>query len=93
MNSEHVDGKNKGKVFLFALSTCQWCKKTRALLEELEIEYDYVYVDLTGGDERKEVVGELKKWNSAISFPTIVINDKDTIIGFEEDQIKAKFDN
>jgi glutaredoxin len=92
MNSEHVDGKDKGKVFLFALSTCQWCKKTRELLEELEVEYDYVYVDLTTGDERDEVVKELKKWNPAISFPTIVINDVDTIIGFEEDEIKAKFE-
>jgi glutaredoxin len=92
MNSEHVDGKDKGKVFLFALSTCQWCKKTRALLEELEVGYDYIYVDLTTGNERDEVVKELEKWNPAISFPTIVINDEDTIIGFEEDKIKAKFE-
>ena len=36
---EHVEGKNKGEVVLFALSTCGWCKKTRMLLEELGIEF------------------------------------------------------
>ncbi|GAA5819706.1 MAG: glutaredoxin family protein [Methanobrevibacter sp. CfCl-M3] len=92
MKLEHVDGKNKGKVILFALSTCQWCKKTRMLLEELKTEYDYIYVDLTSGSERDEVVNELEKWNPDISFPTIVIDDKDTIIGYEVDKIKEKFE-
>jgi glutaredoxin len=92
MKLEHVDGENKGKVILFALSTCQWCRKTRMLLEELKTEYDYIYVDLTSGPERDEVVNELEKWNPDISFPTIVIDDKDIIIGYEVDKIKAKFE-
>ncbi|WP_409199917.1 glutaredoxin family protein [Methanobrevibacter sp. DSM 116169] len=91
MKLEHVDGQNKGKVVLFALSTCGWCKKTRMLLEELEVEYDYVYVDLTEGEERDEVISELQKWNEDLSFPTMVINDDKVIIGFKEDEIKAEF--
>ncbi|KZX12062.1 glutaredoxin family protein [Methanobrevibacter filiformis] len=91
MNLEHINGENKGNVLLFALSTCQWCKKTRALLETLNVEYDYVYVDLTSGEERDEVITELEKWNENLSFPTIVINEKDVIIGFEEDIIKKTF--
>ncbi|MDR0912841.1 MAG: glutaredoxin family protein [Methanobrevibacter sp.] len=91
MELTHVDGTNKGDVLLFALSTCQWCKKTRALLEELDVEYDYVYVDLTMGDERKEVINELEKWNPSLSFPTIVINKEKTIIGFKEEEIKEVF--
>jgi glutaredoxin len=90
MNLQHVNGENKGKVVLFALSTCQWCKKTRMLLEDLGVEYDYIYVDLTEGPEREEAIEEEKKYNSDVSFPTMVINDSDVIIGFEEDQIKAK---
>jgi glutaredoxin len=90
MNLDHVDGENRGEVLLFALSTCQWCRKTRALLEEINVAYDYIYVDLTEGAERDETVEELEKWNPSVSFPTIVI-DKDpekTIIGFEEDKIR-----
>lgn len=65
-------------------------KKTRMLIENLGVEYNYIYVDLTNGDEREEAVETLKQYNPDISFPTLVINDTDTIIGFEEDKIKAK---
>ena len=88
MPMQHVDGENKGKLVLFALSTCQWCKKTRMLIEELGTEYDYIYVDLLNGDERTEIVEEIKKWNPQLSFPTLVINDEKVIVGFKEDEIK-----
>lgn len=88
MPMEHVDGENKGKITLFALSTCQWCRKTRALLEELKVGYDYIYVDLLTGDERNEVIEEVKKYNSQLSFPTLVLDDEKTIVGFNEEGIR-----
>lgn len=88
MIMEHVGGQNKGKLVLFALSTCGWCKKTRELIEELNAAYEYIYVDLLKGKEREEVVDMLKKWNPQVSFPTLVINDMKIIIGFKEDEIK-----
>lgn len=87
---EHVEGKNKGKVVLFALSTCGWCKKTRMLLEELGIDFKYIYVDLLTGDERSEVINEVQKWNPQLSFPTVVINNEDVITGFKEEEIREK---
>ncbi len=84
----HVDGKNKGKVMLYALSTCGWCKKTKALLGELGVEYDYTDVDLLKGAEQDTVVKEIMKWNPESNFPTIVINAKKCIIGFKEDEIR-----
>lgn len=88
MPMQHVDGENKGKVVLFALSTCGWCRKTRMLLEDLGVEYEYIYVDLLEGDERNNVVEEVKKWNSQLSFPTLVIDDDKTIVGFNEEGIR-----
>ena len=88
MAIEHVDGKNKGKVMLYALSTCGWCKKTRELLAELGVEYDYVYVDLLSGEEQNAVVKEVMKFNPACNFPTLVIDGKKCIIGFKEDDIR-----
>ncbi len=90
MKFEQVNGKNKGKVVLFALSTCGWCRKTRMLLEDIGIEFKYIYVDLTSGDEREEVVNEVKKYNPQLSFPTVVINDKDVIVGFKANEIREK---
>jgi len=83
MIMEHVGGQNKGKLVLFALSTCGWCKKTRELIEEFNAAYEYIYVDLLKGKEREEVVDMLKKWNPQVSFPTLVINDMKIIIGFK----------
>ena len=87
---KHIKGDQKGKIVLYALSTCQWCRKTKELLKNLNIEYYYVDLDMTEGKEREELLGELKKYNPDCSFPTIVIDDSDFIIGFDEDKIKEK---
>jgi len=88
MKIEHVKGENKGKIMLYALSTCVWCKKTKKLLDDLGVEYNFVYVDYLEGDERDKTKREIMKWNPRCSFPTMVINDKECIIGFKEEKIK-----
>jgi glutaredoxin-like protein NrdH len=70
------------------LSTCVWCKKTRALLDSLGVEYSYEYLDLLPDKEQKEVLEVVKKWNPACNFPTLVINNQKCIIGFQEDKIR-----
>ena len=85
---EHIDGDNKGKIMLYALSTCGWCKKTKELLDDLGVAYSFVYVDLLEGNEKENTVDEVKKWNPRCSFPTLVINDCECIVGFKEEQIK-----
>lgn len=74
-------------VKLYTLSTCSHCKKTKELLDECAIKYDFTDVDLLTGDERKHIVEEVKKLNAECSFPTITIGDK-VIIGFKEQEIK-----
>jgi glutaredoxin len=87
---EHVPGSpNSHKVRLFALSTCGWCRKTKQLLEDLGVEYDRIDVDLLEGEEREEAVAEVKKWNAAATFPTIVVDGEDAIVGYEAEAIKG----
>ncbi|MBT9151769.1 MAG: hypothetical protein DDT40_01965 [candidate division WS2 bacterium] len=90
MDLQHVNGEKRGKVVLFALSTCGWCKKTRMLIEELGVEYDYIYVDLLQGEDRNEVIAAMKRWNPQLSFPTLLLNDEECIVGFDKDKIKEK---
>ncbi len=85
---DHVDGDNKGELVLYALSTCGWCKKTRLLLEDLKVEFSYIYVDLLEGEERNEIIEQVKKYNSNLSFPTLVIDNDKTIVGFNEEKIR-----
>ncbi len=88
MAVEHVTGKNIGRVMLYALSTCVWCKKTKALLDGLGIEYYYEYVDLLQDKDKEKVVKTLERWNPSRNFPTLVINDSKCIVGFKENEIR-----
>jgi len=88
IDMKHIDGKNVGNVILYALSTCGWCKKTKRLLNDLAIEYDYIDVDLLDGIDREEIEKEIKRWNPRCSFPTIVVNQETCVVGFKEEQIK-----
>jgi glutaredoxin-like protein NrdH len=87
MEITHVKGVNKGTVMLYALSTCAWCKKTKALLNSMNVEYSYIDVDLLKGGERDKVIEDLKKWNPRCSFPTLVINNM-SVVGYKEDEIR-----
>ncbi len=87
MNFEHVAGKDKGKITLYALSTCTWCKKTKELLAAMGVSFDYIYVDLLRGEDRNQATAEVKRYNSSLSFPTLVIGERG-IVGFREKDIK-----
>ena len=84
----HVDGGGSHKVMLYALSTCIWCKRTRKLLEDLGIAYDYEYVDLLSGPARAKAVEIVAKWSNSTSFPIMIIDEKHCIIGFDEAKIR-----
>jgi glutaredoxin-like protein NrdH len=88
MDIVKVEGNNKGDVFLYALSTCIWCKKTKRLLDELGVAYSYVYVDLLEGDELEMAKKDIMKYNPECSFPTMVINGASCILGFKEEEIR-----
>jgi glutaredoxin-like protein NrdH len=87
MKFEQVPGKDKGKITLYALSTCIWCKKTKTLLTDLEVAFQYIYVDLLKGSDRSEAIEQVKRYNPSSSFPTLVIEEK-SIVGFREKEIR-----
>ncbi len=74
-------------VKLYTLSTCSHCKSTKHLLNQNNIGYDFVDLDLLAGEERKTVLDEVKKVNPRCTFPTILIGDR-VIVGFKEDEIR-----
>jgi glutaredoxin-like protein NrdH len=76
------------KVMLYALSTCGWCKRTKQFLDTHGVAYDYLYVDLLGGDEKRDAMTEVRRWNQRESFPTIVIDGANAIVGFDEDRLR-----
>ena len=88
MDMKHVDGEKRSDLVLYALSTCVWCKKTKAFLGDLRVGYDYVNVDELAGQEREQVIAELQRWNPKCSFPSLVINSDTCVVGYDEEKIR-----
>lgn len=85
----HVDGKiNKGEVILYALSTCIWCKKTRKLLEELGVAYDYEYVDLLPPAEQEKYEARIVEATGRSGYPTVFYRGQ-AVTGYRPEEIKA----
>jgi glutaredoxin len=91
MAIEHISGRKVGEVMLYALSTCQWCNKTKELLKSLGIDFNFVYVDLLEGKAQTDALDAMEKWNPRGSFPTLVIGNRQCIVGYQESQIKEAF--
>ncbi len=88
MDRIKVEGPiKKRQVLLYALSTCGWCKMTKAFLKDQGIEYEYVDVDKLGDGDKEIVNSDIKKRGGRIAFPTIIIDDKTLITGFKKDEI------
>ena len=88
METRHVDGSDKGKITLFALSTCIWCKMTKALLQKMGVGFDYIDVDTLGPEDKVAALDILKQHNPRCSFPSLVIGEETCIVGYDESKIR-----
>lgn len=91
MSISHSDGTDKGQLMLYALSTCGWCKKTKSLLQELNVAFDYMDVDKLEKEARTSTLDEIRKWNPACTFPSLIVNNNSCIVGFNEKKIRELF--
>ncbi|MFX0078446.1 MAG: glutaredoxin family protein [Candidatus Hermodarchaeota archaeon] len=79
---------DKHQVLLYALSTCGWCKMTKAYLRDSDISHEFIDVDKLTPEERETIHQDIKKRGSRLAFPTIIIDDETVITGFKKDEIK-----
>ncbi len=87
---QSVPGSGDKDIMLFTLSTCIWCRKTKALLKDLGFAYKYVDIDMLEDEDKDEAMKEMSRHNPKTSFPTIVVdNGAEVILGFNEEQIKG----
>lgn len=91
MEFSKVSGKkNNHKVTLYALSTCVWCKLTKQFLNENEISYEFVDVDLLDEEDKQKVRQTITSKGGSLSYPTTIVDDKVVITGFRKDKLKEE---
>ena len=89
MQFSKVSGqKNQHKVVLYALSTCAWCKMTKQFLEDNDVEFAYVYVDLCEEEDKQKIRQQIQNKGGSLSYPTIIVDDNMLITGFRADKLK-----
>lgn len=89
MKVSRVEGTNRGELIIYTLSTCIWCKKTKAFLDTLGVGYGFIEVDLLPGSEKETTLTEIKRFNPRCSFPTLIVNGKECVVGYDEEKIKG----
>ncbi len=82
--------EQKKKVRLYALSTCPECRKLKKFLDEKNIRYELIEVDLLDSGEQWVMSRELKRHNPEATYPTLVIEE--VILGLDEEAIKGALD-
>lgn len=89
MQTIKVPGKNnKHRVLVYAISTCAWCKRAKKFLKDNNIEYEYVDIDLCSGEDREKIIENILNRGGRFSYPTIIVDNRILITGFQEDKIK-----
>ncbi len=92
MAINHIKGRNAGHVMLYALSTCPWCIKVKKLLHDMNIEYSFVDIDLSSGEELEKAMKAVDRWNPQRGLPLLVIDDSESVIGFNEAKIRERLE-
>lgn len=86
--SKVLGQKKQHKVVLYALSTCAWCKMTKQFLEDNDIEYDYIDVDLCEEVDKQQIRANIQSKGGPLSYPTIIVDDNVLITGFRKDKLR-----
>ncbi len=67
-------------VRLYTLSTCPWCRKAKAFLDDRRVKYSYIDYDLAETDVQDHIQEEMIAHNAA-AFPFAMIGE-DFVVGY-----------
>ncbi|GBD98982.1 glutaredoxin [bacterium BMS3Abin07] len=81
------------RVVLFALSTCNACRKTKKLLKKYDVECTVVDLDTVDLESRNKLLEKMRKYNPRETFPTLIIDGgRKVVVGYGEEEIKEALD-
>ncbi len=86
--SKVLGKRNDHKVVVYALSTCVWCKMTKQFLQDNDIAFEFINVDLTEPEEKEQIRQQIQSKGGSLNYPTTIVDDKKVITGFRKDQLK-----
>ena len=89
MQTVKVSGKNnKHTVLVYAISTCGWCKRAKTFLNENNVEYEYVDIDLINDEDKQKIRQDIQNRGGPLAYPTLIIDNKILLTGAPQDKLK-----
>jgi glutaredoxin-like protein NrdH len=89
MQTTKVEGNNrKHKVLLYAISTCGWCRRAKNNLKEMDVEYEYIDVDLCSTEDRETIRQDILNRGGYLAYPTIIIDNKTLLTGPSREELQ-----
>ena len=71
------------KLNLLALTTCGFCKKAKAFLDENDFRYEFTYMDKIDPLAKKEFKAAFsERYGKRLTYPTLMIDDNEILTGF-----------
>ncbi len=76
--------RQRRDIFLYAISTCMWCKLGKSWLDDRGYTYSYLDIDKIPVDEKNRIKQELGKLTGDTpSFPFLVIDGEQWHSGYD----------
>ena len=76
LEPKEVPGKiSKHNVMLYTISTCIWCKRLKIKLNEREIKYRYIDIDLVPYMQKEVLKTQLREIKPRLAFPMMFVDD------------------
>jgi glutaredoxin-like protein NrdH len=73
------------EVFLYALSTCPWCRKAKQWFTDTGVPFEFVDVDQLPKDEQEAAADKAFELSGGRRYPVVVINGE-VVVGFNTDR-------
>ena len=73
------------EVFLYALSTCPWCRKAKQWFTDSQIPFEFVDVDQLPKAEQEAAAEKAHELSGGRRYPVVVINGE-VVVGFNADR-------
>ena len=84
-----VPGKNnKHRVLMYAISTCGWCKRAKKMLKDMDVEYEYIDINLSNKKDRQKIRQDILGRGGKLVYPTIIIDNKILLVNPSKDKLK-----
>ncbi len=89
MQTVKVPGRNnKHQVLVYAISTCGWCKRAKKFLNDNNIGYEYIDVDVCNWEDKNKIMQDIKSRGGQLAYPTLIIDNKILLTGASPDKLR-----